>query len=303
MKSEETIDFIQYKILAKEALKKKDEKIVNLKKTDEKHFTKLINDFRRQTKQNTILFLSPIILLVCIQFFGVDIHSTLFSDNDDSNLYSNLKSGYFIENLRGDTITTWKAWNLVKNTPLIININNAEQFPLSKIDSIKQAILSEEILQLDNSLVHKGPKSMSYTYFLGWKGALEMIESDNSKFVIPVDFRVIESEKNDGNIIITLSNLKNSDGYTGYTKSIVDGNEILKSSIMIYDVGNLSDKQLEAIVRHEMGHALGLNHSSDPDDLMYSTVSTNYPMISECNVEAIHTLYDGNFNSNYVCNS
>ena len=83
------------------------------------------------------------------------------------------------------------------------------------------------------------------------------------------------------------------DGYTGYTKSIVEESEILKSFITIYDVSNLSNEQLETITRHEFGHALGLGHSTAPEDLMAPSIDMTYPYISECNVAAIVDLYNG----------
>ena len=58
---------------------------------------------------------------------------------------------------------------------------------------------------------------------------------------------------------------------------------------------------LETIVRHELGHALGLAHSTAPEDLMYPTIETNFPYISECDVDAIERLYDGANTSEVIC--
>src|SRR3990172_3541108 len=96
-------------------------------------------------------------------------------------------------------------------------------------DVIKNAITSEESLEIDDSLTHKGPKGFSSTYFTGWAGALKHITTKDTLYNIPTDFNVITSNGGEGDVIITLSNLRDGDGYTGYTKSVVDGNEILKS--------------------------------------------------------------------------
>ena len=39
----------------------------------------------------------------------------------------------------------------------------------------------------------------------------------------------------------------------------------------------------------------------DPYDLMHSTIETNYPFISDCNISALTHLYDGNANDKAVC--
>ena len=54
-------------------------------------------------------------------------------------------------------------------------------------------------------------------------------------------------------------------------------------------------------MRHEFGHALGLAHSTAPEDLMFPTITTSIPFISECDVDAITSLYNGNRQSEVMC--
>ena len=82
---------------------------------------------------------------------------------------------------------------------------------------------------------------------------------------------------------------------------MTDENQILKSSITIFNADNLSDSQLSTISRHEFGHAIGLAHSSAPEDLMYPTIETDFPFISDCNISAIIYLYDGNVDEEVIC--
>ncbi|MFQ5781906.1 MAG: matrixin family metalloprotease [Nitrosopumilus sp.] len=214
-----------------------------------------------------------------------------------------MKSGYLIQNLRGDTIDTYLSWRLVEGDTLHINILNHGQLDAESIDVVKNVILSTDVIEVDDSLVHKGPKGNISPMYVGWKGALFAASAVDTSLNIPVNFEVIESNTGEGDITITLTNQKNADGFSGWTNSIADEsqNQILKSKITIFDVDSLSKSQLETIVRHEMGHALGLAHSTAPEDLMHPTVETNFPYISNCDIDAIQLLYDGGKTSQVVC--
>src|SRR3972149_5250966 len=161
---------------------------------------------------------------------GKSIDELKHQEKNLSHEITSFKTRHLIENLRGDTVDTWKSWRLV-GTTLNVNVLNAKGLSENRIDVIKNAITSEESLEIDDSLTHKGPKGFSSTYFTGWAGALKHITTKDTLYNIPTDFNVITSNGGEGDVIITLSNLRDGDGYTGYTKSVVDGNEILKSFI------------------------------------------------------------------------
>ncbi len=120
---------------------------------------------------------------------------------------------------------------------------------------------------------------------------------------IPTNFEFSNSKRLVGDIVVELSSLSDPDGYSGYTKSVVDQGEILKSHIIIYDINAITNEQLSIMMKHEFGHALGLAHSSDPVDLMYPVIETEFPYISECMVDAIAGLYDGKKTSEVECQS
>lgn len=221
-------------------------------------------------------------------------------DSPSENQIGQMKTRYFTENLRGDTVDTWKSWRLT-GTTLAVNILKSPRVTDHQIDVIHNAISSEKTVEFDDSIVHKGPRGTTSVYYQGWAGALKNAASENTKYQVPTNFDFINSSGGEGDIIITLSNIKDSDGYTGYTKSVTEGNEILKSFITIYDISNLTDEQLATIVRHEFGHALGLGHSTATEDLMAPTIDMTIPYISECNVDAIADLYNANEGRQTIC--
>ncbi|HZS73386.1 MAG TPA: matrixin family metalloprotease, partial [Candidatus Nitrosotalea sp.] len=120
-------------------------------------------------------------------------------------------------------------------------------------------------------------------------------------FHIPTKFNIIQSPTEEGDITIVLSTLESPDGYSGYTKSITDGEETLKSTITIYNVGDMSAERLGAVVRHEFGHALGLGHATDQEDLMHYVIQTDFPFVSDCDINAVKDLYDGKELSDIPC--
>ena len=269
-------------------------KSINELKRQEKNLSQEIKEIQKEIKKSqsktlliTELSLLPVVvLLILVSGLG---NSIIDYTNDES---TSLKTRHLIENLRGDTVDTWKSWRLV-GTTLNVNILNAKGLSENRVDVIKNAIISEDSLEVDDSVTHKGPRGFNSNYYTGWEGALKYAAAENTLYNIPTEFNVLTSNEGEGDIIITLSNLKDGDGYTGYTKSVVDGNEILKSFITIYDVTNLTDEELSTIVRHEFGHALGLGHSTAPEDLMAPNIDMTVPYISECNIDAVVNLYNG----------
>lgn len=208
------------------------------------------------------------------------------------------KESYLIENLRGDFIGTNIAWRLPEDEPFHIHILGSNLVSDEKLKAIESAILSLDHIELDDTLIHRelveGNKSK---YYAGWRGAIESIE-EKTFFEMPKKFHVHAINATDGHVIIRLTNLKDPDSINANTRSVVDkdSNRILQSTITIYEADSTSAEGLAIIMRHEFGHALGLAHSTDPDDLMYQKIQTVYPYISDCDIEALQNLYDGKQN-------
>ncbi|WP_371503785.1 matrixin family metalloprotease [Nitrosopumilus adriaticus] len=248
--------------------------------------------------QKSILVLQIGILI----FFGGYFTGLPTSSGEYEEIFNPIglfNSEHIVENLRGDTISLSKYWKVSETMTLSVNILNPVSISDETISVIKESILSTEKIDISDSLLHKGPDSSFSNYYIGWAGALEDISE--TKIPIPKNFEVLNSQQSNGDIVVILSNIKDRSGNTGYTKTILEGEEIVKAFITIYDVDSLSKTQLGTIMRHEFGHALGLGHSTAPEDLMAPTIDMTYPYISECNVAAITDLYNKNSDGTTIC--
>ncbi len=235
-------------------------------------------------------------------FFGGYFTGLPISSGENEGLLNSVglfNSEHTVENLRGDSISLSKYWKVSQGMTLSVNILNPVSISDETISIIKESIISTEKIDIDDSLLHKGPQNSFSNYYVGWAGALENIPE--TEIPVPTNFEIFNSQKSNGDIIVILSNIKDRSGNTGYTKTILEGEEIVKAFITIYDVDSLSNTQLGTIMRHEFGHALGLGHSTAPEDLMAPTIDMTYPYISECNVAAIADLYNKNSDGTTIC--
>ena len=235
-----------------------------------------------------------IVLQICILiFFGgyfIGLPVSSGEDTISSNPVGLFNSELITQNIKGDIITHNKYWKISKDSTLSVNIINSASISEKSIDVIKNTIISTKTLEVDNSFLDKGPKNSVSTYYIGWQGALQ--NSGDSKIPIPKKFKITNSPNVYGDIIVILSNIKDRSGNSGYTKTVLEGEEIVKAFITIYEVNSLSKNELGTIMRHEFGHALGLGHATDSQDLMAPTIDMTYPFISQCNIMAISDLYN-----------
>lgn len=245
----------------------------------------------------TILKIELLILpIVVILLFFVAANYVIPSADIDSTI----KTRYVTENLQGSTTDDVMYWDVNNQTPLVVTIENNAKVTEQKIQSIENAIISTETITRDSSQLYHS-NSGTDKYFTGWQGALET--TPVTKHNIPEKFNVIQSSNGEGQIVITLSKIKDRDGYYGTTRTIVNGNQILKAFITIYGADKLTNTQIGSIVRHEFGHALGLPLTNNAADLMYESITTNNPYISECDIDALQKLYNGIKPSDDFCDN
>ena len=215
--------------------------------------------------------------------------------------YNTISSEFFINDLKSGTTDSQSSplssWFLVKGDTLRINIVNGKDYP-DKVDIVRKVMYSSQVVS-SNGILGKSSK----TYYLGWQNALETAATQDTLRQIPQKFQVFSSSRGEGDITITFSPLKNGDGKLGSTKILVDNfqNEILKAHITVYQVDEISDQTIEAVIRHELGHALGLPHVMASSDLMNSSFSVENAYISECDMNGIVTLYNERNLQPFVC--
>lgn len=247
-----------------------------------------------------LLFVSMIITVASMTYYATN---SLYEEKIENRQITSGK--FLIQNLKGDIINTWVTWDLAKNEPLHVTIVNSNALTSDKLYAIKSAILSEQSIEIKNSLTGKTPADSSETYYNGWTGALKTISVDHTRLFAPTQFVIHESDDATGDIVIILSTDTDTDGTLGFTKGIADekNHQLLKSFITIFSVNDLSDSELSAVVRHEFGHALGLGHSTASDDLMNPHFHRNTAYISQCDLDALKSLYDESGKTQIMCTS
>ena len=119
--------------------------------------------------------------------------------------------------------------------------------------------------------------------YAGWNQALNTLNGTAPKFKLV---------KEKGDVQIKLVNYKSVKKYSGDTKFESNYPGVTsKASITIYNIDNLSYAELQMLMRHELGHVLGLEHSKDSTDLMHPTIPYYDSYISQANLIDIKSMY------------
>jgi len=232
------------------------------------------------------------------------VAATLMSINwilIDQEKPTTTQSLHLVEVLKVVNIDTWLPWDITEDDTIYINIVNANEYP-EQAELIKSTILSNKTITFDKRLLNPESEG-TITYYLGWAGALEKASKFSTDLYIPKNIKIITTSNGAGDIIIRIEERSHYDGKSaGITERTPDQgkNKIIKAVITVYDINDISDNSLQGIMRHELGHAFGLAHSNDPDDLMYTTLG-RLPFISTCDANAITMLYNGLKEGTVLC--
>jgi len=197
---------------------------------------------------------------------------------------------FFPSNAKGSelvSINTFLSWKNQDDTTLQVSIIKETPLSPDQIKSVKKAITGYGTIKFDDTVA-----------YVSWQEALETTDY-KTKLSMPT-IEMVDDNNMEADITITITDEKNAEGYSGQTTHLVDNNGIVKSNITIYDIDNIPLYQISSITRHEFGHALGLVHSDSPDDLMYDIVYLS-SYVTDCDIDTLLALYDGNVKSVSEC--
>ncbi|MFB5635800.1 MAG: matrixin family metalloprotease [Nitrosopumilus sp.] len=186
--------------------------------------------------------------------------------------------------------------------PAEIWADNDERWEkLSKWQTVKEDIIPVLIIRdsvvdqnhvniVEDVINSKEVKKNGRPLYSGWN---EGIKEASKAFDVKIPtLEIRHTLDKSESIVIYLMGKGNKDGFDGYTNLYYNGDkEIEKAIISIYNADELNKKQIESIVRHELGHALGLSHTTAKEDLMRPTIDMNHSLISLLDLVALAHMY------------
>lgn len=162
-------------------------------------------------------------------------------------------------------------WNDVDTINVIIDSDFAVD--PSAINTVKSVI--DSTVQQDDT-------------FFGWNNAIAFI-SQKTQTDIP-QLSIVD-DKAESQIMIFLTQNTGPENTDGFTKYKITDDKIERVFVILYDADSMEQNQLEMVTRHELGHAIGLGHTTNPFDMMYPVINQQYSMISMFDLDALSQIY------------
>lgn len=155
-------------------------------------------------------------------------------------------------------------------------------------EKIEEAVTSTEFFMIEDNKMHKDLPGVKSPYYLGWQGALDNTSSTNLKLNFDL------SAAKHGDIVIEVTTQKHPQGFSGVTMPIFANGKLSKVYITLFEINQNTPNSNYGLVMHEFGHALGLGHSTAPEDIMYERIGYNnlfYPYVAPCLMQGLEQAY------------